>query len=90
VETTGGLASQLSALAQFGLPLDKLQTYTADVNAVTPEQAAAAAKAHFDPAAASLVVVGDASVFGAKLKAKFPKLERIPIDKLNLDSATLK
>ncbi len=90
VETTGGLASQLSALAQFGLPLSKLQTYAADVAAVTPEQAAAAARAHFDPATASLVVVGDAKVFGATLKAKFPQLEQVGIKKLNLDSATLK
>ncbi len=90
VETVGGLAGQLSELAQFGLPLAKLQSYAQDIEAVTPEQATAAAKAHFDPAAASLVVVGDAAVFGAKLKAKYPKLETIAIDKLNLDSATLK
>jgi zinc protease len=90
VETTGGLAAQLSALAQFGLPLEKLQSYAEDVTAVTPEQAAAAAKAHFDPAAAAIVVVGDANVFSAKLKAKYPKLERIGIDQLNLDSPTLK
>jgi zinc protease len=90
VETTGGLAGQLSALAQFGLPLSKLQTWAADVEAITAEQAAAAAKAHFDPATASLVVVGDAKVFGAKLKQQFPDLQQIGIDKLNLDSATLK
>jgi hypothetical protein len=35
-------------------------------------------------------VVGDAKVFGAKLKAKFPQLQQISLDKLNLDSATLK
>jgi len=90
VETVGGLASQLSELAQFGLPLTKLQSYASDIEAVTAEQAAAAAKAHFDPSAASLVVVGDASVFGAQLKAKYPGLETIAINKLNLDSATLK
>jgi zinc protease len=90
VETVGGLAGQLSALAQFGLPLSKLQDYAADVQAVTPEQAAAAARASFDPAKAAFVVVGDAAVFGAKLKAKYPKLERIGIGQLNLDSATLK
>ncbi len=73
VETTGGLATQLSSLAQFGLPLSKLQTWAADVAAVTDEQARAAAKAHFDPASASLVVVGDAKVFGPKLKAQFPR-----------------
>ena len=89
VETTGGLAAQLSSLAQFGLPLTKLQSFAADVEAVTPAAAAAAARAHYDPAAASLVVVGDAKVFGAKLKAKFPQVETITIDKLNLDSARL-
>jgi len=89
VETTGGLAGQLSSLAQFGLPLDNLQRYAADISAVTPEQATAAARAHFDPATASVVVVGDAAVFGAKLKAKYPRAERIVIDKLSLDSPTL-
>jgi zinc protease len=90
VETAGGLAGQLSELAQFGLPLSKLQSFAKDVEAVSPEQATAAAKAHFDPASASLVVVGDAAVFGSQLKAKFPKLETIAIGKLNLDSAALK
>jgi zinc protease len=90
VETTGGLAAQLSALAQFHLPLSKLQTYAADIEAVTPAQAAAAARKHFDPATASIVVVGDARVFSTKLKSKLPQLQTIAIDKLNLDSATLR
>lgn len=90
VETTGGLAGQLSALAQFGLPLDKLQTYSADVGAVTAEQAAAAAKAHYDPANAFLIVVGDAKQFWNAIKGKRAGFERIDIGKLNLDSATLK
>ncbi len=90
VETTGGLAGQLSALAQFGLPLDKLNSYSADVSAVTPEQAAAAAKAYYDPAKADLVVVGDAAVFFDKIKSKRTGIERINIEELNLDSETLK
>ncbi|MEO8313737.1 MAG: pitrilysin family protein [Pseudomonadota bacterium] len=90
VETTGGLAAQLSSLAQFGLPLSKLQSYAADIEAVTPAQVTTAAKTHFDPATASLVVVGDAKVFGTKLKAQLPQVQTIGIDKLNLDSADLK
>jgi zinc protease len=90
VETTGGLAGQLSALAQFGLPLSKLQTYAADIEAVTPAQARTAAKTYLDPATASIVVVGDAKVFSARLKATLPQLRTIAIDKLNLDSADLK
>jgi zinc protease len=90
VETTGGLAGQLSALAQFGLPLDKLQTYSSDISAVTAEQAQAAATAYFDPAKAFLIVVGDAKQFWNGVKAKRAGFEQIGIDKLNLDSATLK
>jgi zinc protease len=90
VETTAGLAAQYSALAQFGLPLEKLQTYSADINAVTAEQAGAAAKAHYDPTTSTLIVVGDASVFWDKVKDKRAGMERLPVDKLNLDSATLK
>jgi zinc protease len=90
VETTGGLAGQLSALAQFGLPLDKLQSYASDVAAVTAEQAGAAARAHYDPAKASLIVVGDAQQFWSGVRSKREGFERLNIDKLNLDSATLK
>lgn len=90
VETTAGLASQYSALAQFGLPLEKLQTYSADINAVTAEQAGAAAKAYYDPANASLIVVGDAAQFWDQIKDKRAGMERLAVDKLNLDSATLK
>jgi zinc protease len=57
---------------------------------VTPQQASDAARAHFDPATASIVVVGDAAVFEAKLRAKYPRIERIAVDKLDLDSPTLR
>ena len=90
VETTAGLAGELGELAQFGLPLSNLQSYSADIAAVTPEQASAAAKKQFDVAKANLVVVGDACVFFPALKALRPNAERIGVDKLNLDSATLK
>ncbi|HVY90543.1 MAG TPA: insulinase family protein, partial [Hyphomonadaceae bacterium] len=96
VETTAGLAGQLSALAQFGLPLNKLQTYSADVASVTAAQAQASAKALFDPAKANLVVVGDAKQFwdktkdGAGVKDKRSGFAKMNIKQLNLDSATLK
>jgi zinc protease len=90
VETTAGLAGQYSSLAQFGLPLDKLQTYSDEINAVTAEQAAAAAKTHFDPANATVVIVGDAAQFWDKVKDKRPGMERLAVSKLNLDSPTLK
>ena len=72
------------------LPLDKLQTYSDEINAVTAEQAAAAARTHFDPANATVVIVGDAAQFWDKVKDKRAGMERRAVSKLNLDSPTLK
>jgi zinc protease len=90
VETTAGLAGQLSALAQFGLPLGALNTYATDVGAVTAEQAGAAARRFYDPAKADLVVVGDAETFWTDVKRRRPNAERINVEALNLDTAALK
>jgi zinc protease len=89
VETTSGLSDELATLAAFNLPLDKLSTYVADVSAVTAEQAKAVAARLYDPKNANLVVVGDGAVFFNALKKKRPDVQRIPIDKVNLDTATL-
>ncbi len=89
VETASGLSDELAELAAFGLPLSKLSSYVADVSAVTPDQAKAAAARLYNPKNATLVVVGDGAVFYNALKKKRPDVQRIPIDKLNLDSATL-
>ncbi|MCE9522303.1 MAG: insulinase family protein [Alphaproteobacteria bacterium] len=89
VETTSGLGGQLTQLAAFNLPLGKLQSYVADVGAVTSDQVKTLAARLYDPANASIVVVGDGAVFFKALKKKRPDLVRIPVDKLNLDSATL-
>ena len=89
VETASGLSGELAELATFGLPLSKLSTYVADVSAVTADQAKSAAARLYNPKNATLVVVGDGAVFYNALKKKRPDVQRIPIDKLNLDSATL-
>ncbi|MEQ1753142.1 MAG: pitrilysin family protein [Micropepsaceae bacterium] len=90
VETASGLSAQLSQLASFNLPLTKLQSYVADVSAVTPAQVRAIAARIYDPKAANVVIAGDGEIFFSALKKKKPDAERIPADKLNLDSATLK
>lgn len=89
VETASGLAGQLATLAAFDIPLAKLNSYVADVAAVTPASAKEAAAKLYDPKKASMVVVGDGAVFFNALKKKRPDVVRIPVDKLNLDSATL-
>jgi zinc protease len=90
VETTAGLAGQISTLALYGLPPERLNTYVADVSAVTPAQAQAAAARYFDPDRADVVVVGDAQVFYSGLRRVRPDAERIPASELNLDAESLR
>jgi zinc protease len=88
--TTGGLADILGNLALYGVPLDEVTRYTAKVEAVTPAQVQAFAARVMDPAKASVIIAGDAKTFADALKAKRPDLEVIPVDKLDLDSPTLR
>ena len=88
--TTDGLASILGNLALYGVPLDEITAYTAKVEAVTAPQVQGFAGTVLDPAKASVIVAGDAKAFSAPLKARLPGLEVIPVDRLDLDSASLK
>jgi zinc protease len=90
IETTAGMAGQISTLALYGLPPERLGTYVADVTAVTPEQAQAAARRYFDADRADVVVVGDAQHFYDGLRRLRPNAERIPASELNLDSESLR
>jgi len=90
VETTAGMAGQISTLALYGLPPERLGTYVGDVSAVTPEQVRAAGQRYFDPARADLVVVGDARLFYDTLSRGRRNIERIPVSDLNLDTESLR
>ncbi|CAN7464386.1 pitrilysin family protein [Phenylobacterium sp. LjRoot225] len=88
--TTGGLADILGNFALYGVPLDEVTRYTAKVEAVGATDVQGFAGKMFDPANASVVVVGDAKSFVGPLKAARPNLEVIPASELDLDSPTLR
>ncbi len=88
--TTDGLAGILANLALYRLPLSEVQAYTGKVEAVTADQVQAFAADMFSPADASIIVAGDAEVFGDGLAAVLPDAEIIPLDQLDLGSPTLK
>ena len=88
--TSSGLADVLGNAALYGLPTDELGLYVAKVEAVTPAEVQAFAARRLKPETVSVVVVGDAKVFGETLKAKVPNLEVIASDQLDLDSPTLR
>jgi zinc protease len=89
IETSAGLAGVLTDYAIFGVPLDEIGRFTTKTAAVTPAEAQAAATELADPARLNLIIVGDASVFADKLKAKYPTAVIIPAAKLDLDRSDL-
>ena len=68
-ETSAQVAGALSGLVIHGLPDDELDRYRPAVAAVNADDVRAAAAAHIDPEAASIVVVGDVSRFEEPLRA---------------------
>ncbi len=68
LETQEGLANQLNGMKTLGLPNDYLETYTARVRSVEPDQILAVAKKYIAPEQAAIVVVGDASKIGDVLR----------------------
>jgi predicted Zn-dependent peptidase len=69
LDNQGGLASTLSALAADGLGIEWLRAHPARLEAVTVEQVAEAALEFFAPSAFTGVLVGDADVIGAGVRA---------------------
>ncbi|MES2896977.1 MAG: pitrilysin family protein [Pseudomonadota bacterium] len=88
--TTGGLADILGNLALYDLPLAEIGAYTGKVEAVTPAEVQAFAKTNLDPAAASVIVAGDAKAFLEGLKSRKPNLEVVPAADIDFDRVDLK
>jgi hypothetical protein len=90
LESVDGLVGQVASLAAYDLPLTELSDYPTKVRAVSPEQLQQAFGKRLPTSAFSLIIVGDAAKFLPALKAKHPTVEVIPVDELDLDSATLR
>lgn len=90
IETISGLGDEISSLALFRLPPEKLKSYAADIDGVGADATMASARTWLAPQKASIVVVGDASVFWDEFSRKHPSAERLPLEALDLDKAGLK
>jgi zinc protease len=88
--TTDGLASILGNLALYGIPLTEVQAYTGKVEAVTAADVQRFAAEVLNPSLASVIIAGDAKVFGESLAPVLPGAETIPLGELDLDSPTLR
>ncbi len=69
LDNQGGLASMLAALAADDLDVDWLRGHPARLEAVTPDEVAAAALRFFAPSRFTGVLIGDAEVIGTRVRA---------------------
>ncbi|MBU6246179.1 MAG: insulinase family protein [Xanthomonadaceae bacterium] len=90
LETTAGLARRVGELAVYGVDLGEVARYVDAVQAVTPAQIEAYAHAYLGARARHVVVVGDASVFGAAMRKAYPGSVQIGRQALDLDRADLR
>lgn len=68
-ETTGQIASRLTTVALYGLPLDYYNHVVANIDAVIQADAQRAARKYIDPSHLAIVIVGDRKSIEAPLRA---------------------
>jgi zinc protease len=91
IETPNEIATQILNTLFYDLPLTEIGTYRQRVLAVTPDDIQRVAREYVKPDRLSIVLVGNARLFVQQLSQMgFSGMEIIPIDQLDLMSATLK
>ena len=90
LETNAGIVGRIATLALYGISLDQINRYISGVQNVTAADVQKFAAKHLGGNDASIVIVGDAKKFLPKLQERFKNVEVIPIDELDVNSATLR
>lgn len=90
LETTGGLVSQVSLLAIYGVNFDQINQFVASVEAVKAQDVKSFAATYLNVDSTSVIIVGNASEFLPALQKAFPQVEVIKVGDLDLNSATLR
>jgi len=91
IETPNEIATQILNVLFYELPLSDIGTFRERVLAVTPDDIQRVAREYVRPDRLSIVLVGNARLFVQELSQMgFSGMEIIPIDQLDLMSATLK
>jgi zinc protease len=91
IETPNDIATIVLNAMFYELPLAEISTFRERVLAITPDDIQRVARQYIRPDRLSIVLVGNAQGFVSQLRAVgFTDVEVIPIDQLDLMSATLK
>ena len=88
IETPDSIALQILNVIFYGLPLEQLETFRDRVNRVTVDDIERVSRFYLKPDAVSVVLVGNAAVFGPQLRGVgFGNFETIPVGNLDLLTA---
>ncbi|MEP6669402.1 MAG: pitrilysin family protein [Chthoniobacter sp.] len=89
LETNEGYVKRIADVVLYGLPPGKIESYVRDVEQTTPADLQTFAEKHFAADTLNIIVAGQAKIVAKPLRALFPKLEVIPLSKLDLDTPAL-
>jgi zinc protease len=90
LETALGLVTQVASLALHGLSLSEINNYINNVQAVTASEVQKIAGTRLGAKDANIIIVGRAKDFIDELRKRFPEVEVIREDELDLNRATLR
>jgi zinc protease len=90
LETVNGLVGQVGSLALYGMGLDEINRYINNVQAISSADIQKFAGTRLDAKTSNIIIVGNAKVFLPELQKKYPNVEVIPVNDLDLNSALLK
>ena len=91
IETPNDIATQVLNVVFYELPVEEIGTFRERVQSVTPDDIQRVARQYVRADRLSIVLVGDASTFVPQLRrVGFTEIEVIPIEQLDLMSATLR
>lgn len=90
VETTNGVVNQFASLAMYGVPLDEINRYIGNVQAIKAADVKSFAASRLGAASTSVVIVGNAKEFLPELQKQFSNVEVIAVSDLDLNTASLK
>lgn len=90
LETAGGLVAQVGTLALYGMSLDEINRYINNVQAITTADIQKFAGTRLDAKTSNIIIVGNAKAFLPELQKKYPNVEVISVNDLDLNTGMLK
>jgi zinc protease len=91
IETPNDIATQVLNAVFYELPMEEISSFRERVLSVTPDDIQRVARQYIRPDRLSIVLVGNARAFLSDLRGLgFTDIEIIPLDELDLMSATLR